>query len=214
MATNNNGNLLDSSGEVAIDFVWGNVPMQPNDARPDTKRLDPALDNHIIALSGWNGFPQYDPNTPGEDVVGPTDYVLVPNVLNFTTASAQDALKDASLVVTVASGATNSTKAVDSIARTEGETTLKLNASSHGFSVGEKLRLAATGESALDGDYTVAAGTSVNQIYVTTTATSAVSLSGLSATAKRVPGTIKQQSIAAGANNIVPGAAVTITPWA
>jgi hypothetical protein len=93
MATNNNGNLLDSAGEVAIDFVWGNFPIQPNDARPDAAsatlsttvttrvagRLDPAADNHIIALSGWNGFPLYNPNTAGEDVVGATDYVLVPS---------------------------------------------------------------------------------------------------------------------------------------
>ena len=216
MATNNNGNLLDDAGNVAIDFVWGNFPMQPNDVRPNTTagRLDPALDNHIIALSGWNGYPQYNPNTAGEDVAGPTDYVLVPNVLNFTTASATDALKDASLVVTVAAGATNSTKAVDSIARTEGSTSLLLNSSNHGFTVGEKLRLAATSDAALDADYTVATGTSTNQIVGTTTATSAVSLSGLSATAKRVPGSIKQQSVAAGQNNVVPGAAVTITPWA
>ena len=109
MATNNNGNLLDSAGEVAIDFVWGNFPMQPNDARPNTtaERLDPALDSHIIALSGWNGFPQYSPNTTGEDVAGSTDYVLVPSVLGFTTALAADAMKDASLTVTTASGATN-----------------------------------------------------------------------------------------------------------
>jgi hypothetical protein len=33
MAVNNNGNLLDSSSNVAVDFVWGNVPMQPNDDR-------------------------------------------------------------------------------------------------------------------------------------------------------------------------------------
>jgi hypothetical protein len=121
MATNNNGNLLDSAGEVAIDFVWGNFPIQPNDARPDAAsatlsttvttrvagRLDPAADNHIIALSGWNGFPLYNPDTAGEDVVGATDYVLVPSVLGLTTALAADAMKDASLVVTTASGATN-----------------------------------------------------------------------------------------------------------
>jgi hypothetical protein len=55
MAVNNNGNLLDTAGEVAIDFVWGNMPKQPNDARANTNRLDPALNDHIIALSGWGG---------------------------------------------------------------------------------------------------------------------------------------------------------------
>jgi hypothetical protein len=33
MAVNNNGNLLDTSSNVAVDFVWGNMPMQPNDDR-------------------------------------------------------------------------------------------------------------------------------------------------------------------------------------
>ena len=31
MATNNNGNLLDDAGNVVVDFVWGNMPMQPNE---------------------------------------------------------------------------------------------------------------------------------------------------------------------------------------
>ena len=125
MATNNNGNLLDSAGEVAIDFVWGNFPIQPNDARPNTTagRLDPALDNHIIALSGWNGFPQYSPNTPGEDVAGPTDYVLVPSVIGLTTALATDAMKDASLVPTTATAATNAAKSISAASRTAGSNT-------------------------------------------------------------------------------------------
>jgi 5-hydroxyisourate hydrolase-like protein (transthyretin family) len=214
MAINNNGNLLDTAGEVAIDFVWGNFPIQPNDARPDTAagRLDPALDNHIIALSGWNGFPQYSPNTAGEDVLGATDYVLVPNVLNFTTALAQDAMKDASLVVTTASGATNNTVAVTAIARTSGSTTITFT-STNTFTAGEKVRVAATGEAALDADYTVVFSNGA-MFTAAGTATTTVSLSGLSATAKRVPGTIKQQSLAAGQNNVAPGAAVTITPWA
>lgn len=33
MAVNNVGNLLDTSSNVAVDFVWGNLPMQPNDDR-------------------------------------------------------------------------------------------------------------------------------------------------------------------------------------
>jgi hypothetical protein len=33
MAVNNVGNLLDTSSNVAVDFVWGNMPMQPNDDR-------------------------------------------------------------------------------------------------------------------------------------------------------------------------------------
>jgi len=36
MATNNDGHLLDTSGNVAVDFVWGNFPLQPNDVRTET----------------------------------------------------------------------------------------------------------------------------------------------------------------------------------
>ena len=140
MAINNNGNLLDTAGEVAIDFVWGNFPIQPNDARPDTAtgRLDPALDNHIIALSGWNGFPQYAPNTAGEDVLGPTDYVLVPNVLGLTTALATDAMKDASLVPTTATAASNVGKTITAAARTAGSAVISITCASHGFVAGNK----------------------------------------------------------------------------
>jgi hypothetical protein len=40
MATNNNGNLLDSSGNVAVDFAWGNLPLQPNDVRTETAAVN------------------------------------------------------------------------------------------------------------------------------------------------------------------------------
>jgi hypothetical protein len=83
MATNNNGNLLDSSGNVAVDFVWGNFPMQPNDDRTDgtavvkvasnasenkswsgysvypSARLNPALANHAVVEADWAGYPSF-----------------------------------------------------------------------------------------------------------------------------------------------------------
>ena len=219
MATNNNGNLLDTAGEVAIDFVWGNFPIQPNDARPDatTNRLDPALDNHIIALSGWNGFPQYNPNTAGEDVAGPTDYVLVPSVLGLTTALAVDAMKDASLVVTTAAAATNAAKTVTAATRTSGSTTLTFTASGAGaaYAVGTQVVVSVFGgdDAFLNGTYTVTAN-GTNTFSVTTGATGAVALTGKSAAVVGLAGTIKTQSLAAGQNSVVPGAAVTITPWA
>jgi len=40
MATNNDGHLLDSSGNVAVDFVWGNFPLQPNDVRSETSSFN------------------------------------------------------------------------------------------------------------------------------------------------------------------------------
>lgn len=220
MATNNNGNLLDSAGEVAIDFVWGNFPIQPNDARPDTAagRLDPALDNHIIALSGWNGFPQYSPNTPGEDVVGPTDYVLVPSVLGLTTALATDAMKDASLVPTTATAATNTaTQPTQINVTTTTAATVTVSGGTSTWPVGTKVTIASgTGiPAALVGTWTVTGGSGSTLVIAgsgwTVADTGAITPGTvLTGTA----GTIKTQSVAAGANNTVPGAAVTITPWA
>jgi len=72
---------LDTGGNVKVDYVWGNLPMQPNDVRTEeaagnfggstgdyawsatTKvagaRLDAALDSHAIAEAGWAGYPSY-----------------------------------------------------------------------------------------------------------------------------------------------------------
>jgi len=36
MATNNNAHTLDTAGQPAVDFVWGNFPLQPNDVRTET----------------------------------------------------------------------------------------------------------------------------------------------------------------------------------
>ena len=227
MATNNNGNLLDSAGEVAIDFVWGNFPIQPNDARPDAAsatlsttvtervagRLDPAADNHIIALSGWNGFPLYNPNTAGEDVAGPTDYVLVPSVIGLTTALATDAMKDASLVPTTATAATNAAKEATAIARTAGSTTVTVTAATHGFTAGQKVVIANSGDATANGTYTVVTA-ATNSFTATGTASTVLALTGLTATVVGLAGTIKTQSVAAGANTITPGSAVTITPFA
>jgi hypothetical protein len=227
MATNNNGNLLDSAGEVAIDFVWGNFPMQPNDVRPNTTegRLDPALDNHIIALSGWNGYPQYSPNTAGEDVAGPTDYVLVPAVLGFTTALADDAMKDASLTVTTASAAANAKTDITRINATSATVAVVYATDANtNYPVGTKVQIfagTAAEESpvavpaALVGSWTVTASASGN-ITISGTGFSVADTTGINATGTLagLAGTIKAQSLAAGANEIAPAAAVTITPWA
>jgi len=75
---------LDTSGQQAVDFVWGNFPMQPNDdraaaitpaniggstgdygwaatTRVAADRLNAALDNHANAEAGWAGYPAYYP---------------------------------------------------------------------------------------------------------------------------------------------------------
>ena len=229
MTTNNNGNLLDDAGNVAIDFVWGNFPKQPNDVRPDAAsatlsttvttrvagRLDPALNDHIIALSGWGGYPLFVANTPGEDVVGPTNYVLVPSVIGLTTALAQDAMKDASLTVTTAAGASNVGKTVTAAARTAGSAVISLTCGSHGFVAGNKVTVSdVSGGDGVNGVWTVLAVTNANVLTVTGTATTVQDLTSLAGVVSGVEGTIKAQSIAAGANEIAPAAAVTITPFA
>lgn len=221
MATNNNGNLLDDAGEVAIDFVWGNFPIQPNDARPNTtaERLDPALDNHIIALSGWNGFPLYNPNTAGEDVAGATDYVLVPSVIGLTTALAVDAMKDASLTVTTAAGAANVGKDITRFDATSSTVAYVFGTYFDStYPVGSKVTITAgTGIPAYAiGTWTVTGAESGNQITIGGsgfTVANTTSISGTK-TIAGAAGTIKTQSIAAGANSIAPAAAVTVTPFA
>jgi hypothetical protein len=220
MATNNNGNLLDTAGNIAVDFVWGNFPMQPNDVRPNTlgERLDPALDNHIIALSGWNGYPQYLPNTTGEDVAGPTDYVLVPSVIGLTTALAVDAMKDASLTVTTAAGATNTaTQPTQVNVNTPTVATITVAGGTSTWAVGTKVTIAAgTGiPTAVVGTWTVTGGSGSSLVIAGSGFT--VADSGAITPGTRLTGaagTIKTQSIAAGANSIAPAAAVTVTPWA
>jgi len=230
MAVNNNGNLLDSAGEVAIDFVYGNFPIQPNDARPNAAsatlsttvytrvagRLDPAADSHINALSGWNGYPQYTPNTAGEDVAGSVDYILVPDVRGFTTALAEDAMKDASLTVTTAAAATNAVSTITAVSRTGTTATITSAGSGAKYPVGTKITVASlvAPNDVLNGTFTVTA-VATNTVSYTTTTSGALSTSGLSvAGLSGVAGTIKTQSLAAGANTIAPGAAVTITPHA
>jgi hypothetical protein len=123
MATNNNGNLLDTAGNVVVDFAWGNIPMQPNDERTTTadfttapstvvsaanatgnygwsgytvypsSRLNPNLGIHKMAEGKYAGFPDFE-SGDGAYVSG-TAYIAVPNVLGLTTALAIDALRDA-----------------------------------------------------------------------------------------------------------------------
>ena len=228
MAVNNNGNLLDSAGEVAIDFVWGNMPIQPNDARPDAlaNRLDPALDNHIIALSGWGGYPQFVANSTGEDVAGATDYVLVPSVLGLSTSLAQDAMKDASLTVTTATAATNTKTDITRINATSATVAVVYATSANtNYPLGTKVQIFAgtpAGEApvnipaALVGTWTVTNASVSGQITISGTGFTVADTTGINATGTLAgaAATIKTQSIAAGANNTAPGAAVTITPWA
>ena len=219
MATNQDGHLLDTAGNVAVDFVWGNFPLQPNDIRRDNggTNLNYTLDSHNIAEDGWNGYPLYTPNTTGTQSGG-VDYVKVPSVLGQLTADATDTLLDSTLVASVQSAATNAAKTVTAIARTSGSSDLVFTASGAGaaYGVGTKVVVSgfSGGDAFLNGTYAVTAN-ATNTFTVSTPAdTSAVSLSGKSGAVVGLVGTIKTQSRAAGAASVAAGSAITITPWA
>lgn len=90
----------DTRGNLKVDFVWGNLPMQPNTDRATP--LDPALDNHGIVYSRWGGFPAFVPNNDGS-----FDDITVPNVVGLTVAAATNALVAVGLGVGTISDANN-----------------------------------------------------------------------------------------------------------
>ena len=241
MATNNAGNLIDSSGNVAVDYVWGNFPAQPNDERADgtptitatsnasqnkswtsystiaSARLNPALGNHADIETEWSGFPDFTANSVGKKSGG-VYYISVPNVLGLTTALALDALKDAGYEaanITTATAATNAGATITAAARTAGSAVISLTCASHGFVAGNKVTVSdVSGGDGVNGSWTVLAVTSANVFTVTGTATTVQALTSLAGVVSGVAGTIKSQSIAANAATTAVGAAVTITPFA
>jgi len=218
MATNENGNLLDSAGNVAVDFVWGNFPLQPNDEREENGGglLDPALDNHVIAYEGWNGYPGYErPGLAGLEGAG---YVVVPSVIGLTKVNARDVLEDDGFVVTDGSAASNTAK---SITRINVTATTSANvyttSASTAYPEGVKVTIGAgTGiPTALVGTWTVTAATST---YITISGTGwTVADTGSITPAASLTGvtdTVKTQSVAAGADSIAVGSAITIVSYA
>jgi hypothetical protein len=216
MAVNNAGAQLDTAGEIAIDFAWGNMAPQPNDSR--TTRLDLSLGDHINLESGWGGFPQFTANSVGSDVAGSTNYVQVTNVLGFTTANADDVLKDNGLTVTTASAATNTATQPTRInVTTTSAATVTIAGGTGTWAVGTKVTITAgTGiPTALVGTWSVTGGSGTTLIIAGsgwTVADSGAITPGTQL--KGAAGTIKSQTIAGGAATTAPGAAVTITPWA
>jgi hypothetical protein len=140
-------------------------------------------------------------------------YVVVPNVLGLTTALAVDAMTDAELVQTTASAATNTPVTITAASRTSGDATISMTAASHGFSAGQKVVITAV-DATVNGTYTVDPRTTSGTLVVVGTATTSLALTGITGSVAGVSGTIKLQSVAAGAASIAAGTAVTITPWA
>jgi len=213
MATNTNGHLVDDKGNVAVDFVWGNFPLQPNDVRAENggNLLDYTKDSHNIAEDGWNGYPLYTPNTTGSQTAG-VDYVTVPNVLGAVATDAATLLGDLELNTTTASAATNAAKTVTAVSRASGGLAV-LTASGAGaaYAIGTKVTIASV-DATVNGTYVVV-DNATNTFTVATPTTTTLSLTGLSGTVVGVAGTVKTQSVAAG-QKVAALSAITITPWA
>jgi hypothetical protein len=166
------------------------------------------------AITGARGRAEDVTNAPADGAyVDGVFYVDVPDVRGLTTAIATDDLRDASLVVTVATAATNAAKTITAITRTAGQTSLVYSATAHGLTAGSQVTITNTGTSAYNGTFTLSAVTT-DSFTVTTTATSAVAVTGITGSVVGLAGTIKAQSIAADAASISSGAAITITPYA
>ena len=228
MTTNNVGHLVDDSGNVAVDFVWGNLPLQPNDDRPNAVsaigtpgRLDFTLDNHSIAEAGWNGYPLYTPNSAGEQIDG-TAYIVVPNVVGLATASAIDALKDAGYAAGNITTAAAVTPVISAITLTSN--VASVTATAHGYAVGDSVVIAgltngggsAAADADLNGTYTITLVPDANNFRFAKTHNNITTHSGLSGNTAKVAaraGTIKTQSTAANANSVTTSATITITPY-
>lgn len=70
-------------GNIAVDFTFGNVPLQPNDDRDSVLSVG---DSHKIALVDWNAYPAKDGPTAGSRnyVVTAAEY-LGSNVYEYTS---------------------------------------------------------------------------------------------------------------------------------
>ncbi len=111
-------NPVDDGGNVQVDFVWGNFPLQPDDARASGHKLNAALDNHSIATTGWQGFPGYLPGEEGDGDAVPN--VTTPDVRGLDETDAEAALVAAGLILgTVGTTATGATALNDGLVKTQ-----------------------------------------------------------------------------------------------
>ena len=244
MATNNNGNLLDSAGNVYVDFAWGNIPMQPNDERTTTadyttapstvvsaanatgnygwsgytvypsSRLNPTLSFHDMAEAKYAGFPDY---TTGDGAyVSGTAYISVPNVLGLTTALAIDALRDAGYEAANITTATAATNAAGVVtAAARTAGSTTITLTDSSHGFVAGNKVTISGvDASVNGTYTVVSAPTANTFTVTGTATTVLALTAITGAVVAVAGTIKAQSTAAGAGSIASTATITVTPWA
>jgi len=212
MATNQNGHLVDDKGNVAVDFVWGNFPIQPNDVRAENggTLLDYTLDSHNIVEDGWNGYPLYTPNSTGSQTSG-VDYVTVPNVLGSAKADALTLLGDLELNTTATADSTNAAQTVSNVNRTAGTYPAKIVGTGlvARYPIGSKITISGTGT--VDGTYTVTDTASTTDVFFLSNGNTAIT-SGTGSVVGAV-GSVVAQSIAAGQKRAA-GTAMTVTAWA
>jgi hypothetical protein len=136
-------------------------------------------------------------------------YVVVPNVVGLATALATDAMNDAELVPTTASAVT---PAISNVALTSNVVTIT-TAAAHGYAAGDSATVAAVTNTAVNGTFTLLTASGTTLTYALTHGNIASgSDTGTVKVAARA-GTIKTQSVAAGASSIAAGTAVTLTPY-
>lgn len=243
MATNNNGNLLDTAGNVFVDFVWGNFPMQPNDERTTTadyttapstvvvaanasqnygwggytvypsSRLNPTLSNHAVAEAEYAGFPA---NASGDGAyVSGTAYVSVPSVLGLTTALAIDALRDAGYESANITTASAATNVAGSITDIDRTAgSTTVTLTGTGFTAAYPVGTKITVASTGTVDGTWTVTGNASTDQVTFTSNASTELTSGTGSIIGVAGTIKTQSTAAGAASVASTATITVTPWA
>jgi hypothetical protein len=105
----------DTGGNINIDYVWGNMPMQPNDDRGTA--LTSTLGDHSRVTTSWNGYPGYVPNNSGT-----WDDITVPDVVGMTETAATAALVAVGLTkgaVTTANNAAGATSGNDGKVKTQ-----------------------------------------------------------------------------------------------
>ena len=118
-------------------------------------------------------------------------------------------MNDAELVPTTASAVT---PAISNVALTSNVVTIT-TAAAHGYAAGDSATIAAVTNTAVNGTFTLLTASASTLTYALTHGNiSSGADTGTVKVAARA-GTIKTQSVAAGASSIAAGTAVTITPY-
>ena len=215
MTLNNINHLVDQAGNPVVDFVWGNLPMQPNDARPDVApdatttvlgqtvssngRLSTTAasskNNHAMILGGWSAYPLFSAGSKGSftgSAYTYTPYITVPDVRTLSTNGAKDALKDQGYLdagITVATASAGGSGAVTEAGRSGTTVTLKVVA--HGFQVGDVVTVwgLTSTVSTLNGTYVITGVATDTFTYTHGTSGAITNVTGISTAFSIISGT-------------------------